>query len=48
MSHATCWRKKIEEKIFFFIFHRGDPYDFSKKISQKIFLKNYKGPPYKK
>ena len=50
MSQATCWIKKIEEKKFqiFFIFHRGDPYDFSKKISQKIFLKNHKGPPYEK
>ena len=39
------WRKKFQ---IFFIFHRGDPYDFSKKISQKIFLKNHKGPPYEK
>ena len=38
-------RKKIQ---IFFIFHRGDHYDFSKKISQKIFLKNHKGPPYEK
>ena len=39
------WRKKIH---IFFTFHRGDPYDFSKKISQKIFLKNHKGPPFEK
>ena len=38
----------ILDKNFFFIFHRGDPSDFSKKISQNIFLKNHKGPPYEK
>ena len=50
MSQATCWIKKNWRKKFqiFFIFHRGDPYDFSKKISQKIFLKNHKGPLYEK
>ena len=45
MLDKKNWRKKYE---IFFIFHRGDPYDFSKKISQKIFLKNQKGPPYEK
>ena len=45
MLDKKNWRKKFQ---FFFIFHRGDPYDFSKKISQKIFLKNHKGPPYEK
>ena len=45
MLDKKNWRKKFQ---IFFIFHRGDPYDFSKKISQKIFLKNHKGPPYEK
>ena len=45
MLDKKNWRKKFQ---IFFIFHRGDPYDFSKKISQKIFLKNPKGPPYEK
>ena len=39
------WRKKISN---FFTFHRGDPYDFSRKNPSKIFLKNHKGPPYEK
>ena len=45
MLDKKNWRKKFQ---IFFIFHRGDPYDFSKKISQKIFLKNHKGPSYEK
>ena len=37
MLDKKNWRKKFQ---IFFIFH--------KKISQKIFLKNHKGPPYEK
>ena len=42
-------QKKLKKKISnFFTFHRGDPYDFSRKNPSKIFLKNHKGPPYEK
>ena len=50
MSQATFWTKKIEEKKFhiFFTFHRGDPYDFSRRFFVRFFQKNRKGPPYEK
>ena len=50
MSQATFWTKKIEENFFyiFSLFKGGTLMIFLKKISQKIFLKNHKGPPYEK
>ena len=49
MSKGISWTKTIEEEIFqiFFTFHRGDPYEFSRRFFWYFLKKNHKGPPMK-
>ena len=49
MSKGISWTKTIEEKIFqiVFTFHRGDPYEFSRRLFWDFVKKNHTGPPMK-
>ena len=49
MSKGISWTKTIEEEIFqiFFTFHRGDPYEFSRRFFWDFVKKNHTGPPMK-
>ena len=49
MSKGISWTKKNWRKKFqiFFTFHRGDPYEFSRRFFWYFLKKNHKGPPMK-